>query len=79
MRQRKNSGAHKSSVAGFLGSIPLILVLAGIYYRENLLLKQILGQLKELGGRVTAIEQWMVKIERRLTTLETRAGIIFHE
>jgi hypothetical protein len=55
----------------FYGTIPLILVLAAIYFREQMLLKDILSRL----GR---IEDFMGQAKERLTTLEARAGIIFH-
>jgi hypothetical protein len=63
----------------FYGSIPLIVVLAGIYFREQLLLKDILKRLSNLEVGLTAIKDWMIKVEHRLTTLETRAGVIYHE
>jgi hypothetical protein len=56
----------------FYGTIPLILVLAGIFFREQMLLKDILARLQR-------VEEWMPKIEHRLTVLETRAGVIYHE
>ena len=60
----------------FYGTIPLILVIAGYYTREQMLLKDILARL----GRIeTTLAGWMPKIERRLSTLETRAGVIYHE
>ena len=55
----------------FYGTIPLILVLAAIYFREQMLLKDILARL----GR---IEEFMGQAKERLTVLEARAGIIFH-
>jgi hypothetical protein len=56
----------------FYGTIPLILVIAGYFTREQMVLKDILGRLR-------GMEEWLPKIERRLTTLETRAGLIYHE
>jgi hypothetical protein len=56
----------------FYGTIPLILVIAGYFTREQMILKDILDRLKR-------IEAWMPKIEHRLTVLETRAGVIYHE
>jgi hypothetical protein len=60
----------------FYGSIPLILVIIGYYTREQMLLKDILARLTRIE---TTFAEWMPKIERRLTTLETRAGVIYHE
>lgn len=60
----------------FYGTLPLIAALAAIWFREQLLLKDIIERL----GRVEkTIGDWMPKIERRLTTLETRAGVILHD
>ena len=56
----------------FYGTIPLILVIAAYFTREQMVLKDILERLR-------SIEAWMPKIERRLTTLEMRAGVIYHE
>jgi hypothetical protein len=63
----------------FYGTIPLLLVLVGYYTRENMLLKDILKRLGSVETEVKAIRSELVKIERRLTTLETRVGIIYHE
>lgn len=60
----------------FYGTIPLILVIAGVWFREQLLLKDLIERLGRIEKTLT---DWMPKIERRLTTLETRAGVIFHE
>lgn len=56
----------------FYGTIPLILVIAGYFTREQMVLKDILERLRN-------IEAWMPKIERRMSTLETRAGVIYHD
>jgi hypothetical protein len=63
----------------FYGTIPLILVIAGVWFREQMLLKDILDRLGKIEAWTQKTEEWMRKIERRLTTLETRAGVIFHE
>lgn len=55
----------------FYGTIALILVLAGIWLREQMLLKDILARL----GKVEAT---MLDVVKRLTVLETRAGLIYH-
>jgi hypothetical protein len=55
----------------FYGTIPLILILPVIWFRKQMLLKDILGRL----GR---IEQFLTEAESGLSTLEARAGIIFH-
>ena len=55
----------------FYGTIPLILILLGIWFREQMLLKDILARLR-------AIETALGRNNERLTALETRAGIIFH-
>jgi hypothetical protein len=53
------------------GTLPLILVIAGICLREQMLLKDIVTRL----GR---IEGWLQRAEGRLSALEARAGIIYH-
>jgi hypothetical protein len=62
----------------FYGTIPLILLILGVWFREQMLLKDILARLGRMEERLSRIEQWLVKIEKRLTVLETRAGI-YHE
>ena len=56
----------------FYGTLPLILNLLGIWLREQMLLKDILERLKGLEAKVG-------KVVERLTVLETRAGVIYHE
>ena len=41
----------------FCGTIPLILVLASLYFREQILLKDILERLGRLEGRMVSIEE----------------------
>ena len=60
----------------FYGTIPLILIVAGYFTREQLLMKDLV---KRVGAIEATLRDWMPKIERRLTTLETRAGVIYHE
>ena len=55
----------------FYGTVPLIVVILGIWLREQMLLKDILERLR-------SIETVLGKTTERLTVLETRAGIIFH-
>jgi hypothetical protein len=55
----------------FYGTVPLIIVILGIWLREQMLLKDILERLR-------SIETILGKNNERLTVLETRAGIIFH-
>ncbi len=56
----------------FYGTIPLILVLAAIYFREQMMLKDILERLR-------SVEKSLGEVVKRLTVLETRAGVIYHE
>jgi hypothetical protein len=62
----------------FYGTIPLILVLPGIFFREQMLLKDILARLGALEATVDRIKDQLSQIRERLTALEARAGIIFH-
>ena len=54
----------------FYGTIPLILVLAAIFFREQLTLKDILARLGK-------IEVSLASIDKRVAVLETRAGIVY--
>jgi hypothetical protein len=63
----------------FYGTIPLILVLLAIWFREQLLLKDILTRLSALDAAVKAVETKLGKVIERLVVLETRAGVIYHE
>ena len=55
----------------FYGTIPLILILLGIWLREQMLLTDILTRLRN-------IELALNRTAERLVILETRAGIIYH-
>jgi len=55
----------------FYGTLPLILILLGIWFREQMLLTDILARLRKMESTLTTIGE-------RLATLEARAGIIFH-
>ena len=55
----------------FYGTVPLIIVILGIWLREQMLLRDILERLR-------SIETVLSKNTERLTVLETRAGIIYH-
>jgi hypothetical protein len=63
---------HSEAAQVFLGTLPLTLAVIALFFREQMLLKDILERLK-------AVQEWMPKIEHRLTVLETRAGVIYHE
>jgi hypothetical protein len=67
----------------FYGTLPLILIILGVWFREQLLLKDILARLGRLEERfehrMERIENRLDSVERRLAVLETRAGVIFHE
>jgi hypothetical protein len=54
----------------------LIVVLAGIYLKEQMLLEDILARLQRIGATRA---DWIPKVEKRLATLEARAGVIYHE
>ena len=45
----------------FYGTIPLILVLAILYLREQMLLKDILERLGRLEGRMVSIEECLAR------------------
>jgi hypothetical protein len=54
----------------FYGTVPLIVILVGIWLREQTLLKDILERLR-------TVEATLVDVVRRLTVLETRSGIVY--
>jgi hypothetical protein len=58
----------------FYGTIPVMLLLLGIYLRDLTTTKDILARLTGIEG---LLREWMPKIEHRLTVLETRAGIVY--
>lgn len=62
----------------FYGTIPLILIIAGVWLREQMLLKDILERLRALAQGQAEIREILTVIRERLAVLETRAGIIFH-
>jgi hypothetical protein len=63
----------------FYGTVPLILILIGIWLRESLLLKDILTRLTNLDVRLTSIDDSLRKVRERLITLENRAGVIYRD
>ena len=63
----------------FYGTIPLILIIAGVWFREQMLLKDILARLGRVETKIDAIDARIGKVENRLTVLETRAGVIYHD
>jgi hypothetical protein len=56
----------------FYGTIPLIIILLGIWFREQTLLKDILERLR-------SIESKTDRVIGRLIVLENRAGIIYKD
>jgi hypothetical protein len=61
----------------FYGTVPLILVILGLWFPEQMLLRDILRRLAGVGAAVKDIYQELGKIRQRLVALETRAGIVF--
>jgi hypothetical protein len=70
---------HGQALQVFYGSIPLIIVFIGVYFRESLVLRSILDRLSGIENRLTNIEKTVASIDRRVVMLETRAGVIYHE
>lgn len=54
----------------FYGTVPLIIVILGIWFREQILLKDILERLRNIETKLTRIENLLTDHDRRLTTLE---------
>lgn len=61
----------------FYGTVPLIIVILGVWFREQMLLKDILARLGRLEESVKAAGVELGRIRERLVTLETRAGVIY--
>jgi hypothetical protein len=61
------------------GTIPLILILAAIWFREQMLLTDILKRLGALETLVNQVKDQLALVKQRLIALETRAGVIYHE
>jgi len=62
----------------FYGTVPLILILLGIWLREQMLLKDILARLRSIDESLKETNKAISGVKERLVVLETRAGIIFH-
>jgi hypothetical protein len=63
----------------FYGTIPLILILAAIWFREQMLLTDILKRLGALETLVNQVKDQLALVKQRLIALETPAGVIYHE
>lgn len=63
----------------FYGTLPLILILLAVWLREQLMLKDILNRLLELGKDVKELGRSVASVDKRLGVLETRAGIVFRD
>jgi hypothetical protein len=63
----------------FYGTIPLILILAAIWFREQMLLTDILKRLGALETLISQVKDQLAAVKQRLIALETRAGVIYHE
>jgi hypothetical protein len=63
----------------FYGTVPLILILIGVWLRESLMLKDILARLTNMDTRLTSIDASLGKVRERLVTLETRAGVVYRD
>jgi hypothetical protein len=63
----------------FYGTIPLIVVLLGVWLNTNLLLKDILVRLGKLESEIKEIHKEISKVKERIIALELRAGIIYKD
>jgi hypothetical protein len=63
----------------FYGTLPLILIILGVRFPEQLLPKDILARLGRIEERMDRMDGRLENVEKRLSVLETRAGVIFHE
>lgn len=65
------------AVQVFYGTVPLIIVILGVWFREQMLLKDILARLGRLEEGLKTVNVELGRIRERLVTLETRAGILY--
>jgi hypothetical protein len=72
------TGPTNEALQVFYGTLPLILIVVGVYFREQMLLKDILTRLIRIEGRLDTLVDRLSKVEQRLIALETRAGIVYH-
>jgi chaperonin cofactor prefoldin len=63
----------------FYGTLPLVGAILWAAFSQRLLLQDILKRLTALETRIKSVEDKLGKVVERLTVLETRAGIIYHE
>ena len=73
VRSRRKLQRHvrtNDALQVFYGTLPLSLVVFGISLAKQMLLKNILERLR-------AVEATLMDVVRRLTVLETRAGIVY--
>jgi len=63
----------------FYGTIPLVGAILWAAFSQRTLLQDILKRLSALEGRLKGVEDKLSTIVSRLTVLETRAGVIYHE
>ena len=57
----------------FYGTLPLILIVAGAWMRESMLLKDILARLGRIEGRLDKIEERLARVENKVEALEIKA------
>lgn len=77
---------NAQAIQSFYATLPILLFLAGIFFQaywrgrqDTLLLKDILDRLKSVEAEMKEVLKSMSRVENRLTVLETRAGVIYHE
>ena len=63
----------------FYGTLPLIIVLLAIFFRNDLLLRDILKRLGSLENEMKEINSQLGKIRERIVALETKQGISYIE
>lgn len=63
----------------FFGTIPLIVVLLGVWFNTSLLLRDILTRLGKLESEIKEMQKEINKLTQRIIALELRAGIIYKD
>lgn len=57
----------------FYGTVPLILIIFGVWMREQMLLKDILARLGRIEDRLLTIETRITSVEKKVEALELKA------
>lgn len=57
----------------FYGTLPLVLIVIGAWFRESMLLKDILARLSKIEDRLLGVENRLTGLEKKVEGLEIKA------